>query len=368
MAIQSKKQSSRKSQSTSASKPKKVKPSASIKKAKNTYKSKRIFWIILLATTALVAMGGFGYYFDNSGYTGSNTERRTAKISSHPSNIQKHSNEYLPSKPKQTTKTENKTKPANIQPPIKTNTTQTYPQGVLSNPPPEAKKAELMPTQIPAVVRGKKARLVVIIDDVATPKQLQTIASIPLKITPSIFPPSSDAPHTVKMSQSLKHFMIHLPMQAKGGAMPDTLKIGDTDSTMRQRVANMRRWFPHAIYTNNHTGSRFTSDYDAMYKLYGILKEEGFVFVDSRTSARTQGRSVAHAYGDFYLARDVFIDNTPNFSAIRTQLKEAVRKAQNRGYAIAIGHPYPVTMSTLRNSMDILSGVDVVYIDELMVK
>ena len=221
----------------------------------------------------------------------------------------------------------------------------------------------------PLTDKRKRAKLVIIIDDVATPGQLKKILAIPVKLTPSIFPPSKRLGSTSKMAKNLKHYMIHFPMEAGNyprNAMFNTLRVNDTDEKMRSRVKDLRKWFPSCVYTNNHTGSVFTSDYRALSTVYGILKEEGFVFIDSRTSAKTKGKKVAKAYGDFYLHRDVFIDNVQEFDAIRKQLKTAVKKAKNRGYAIAIGHPHTATLKTLEKSKDILKAVDVVYIDELM--
>ena len=215
----------------------------------------------------------------------------------------------------------------------------------------------------------RRPKLVIIIDDVSNPGELKAIRSIPLKLTPSLFPPSKFSPKTAQMAKGLRHYMVHFPMQAGNyphGAMPATLRVGDSRAKMRVRVKALRRWFPDCIYTNNHTGSVFTSDYKALYTLYGLLKEQGFVFLDSRTSSRSQGKKVAKAYGDFYLHRDVFIDNTQQFGAIRKQLKIAVKKAKKRGYAIAIGHPHAITIRSLKNSLDILVDVDVVYLDELI--
>ena len=216
---------------------------------------------------------------------------------------------------------------------------------------------------------GDLPRLVLIIDDVANPKELKEIRSIPLRITPSIFPPSKYSKNTVQMAKGLRHYMVHLPMQAvghPGGVMPDTLMVNDSLEQVQSRVRDIRRWFPHCMYVNNHTGSLFTSNYKALYDLYGILKEERFVFVDSRTTRQTQGERVADEYGDPYLYRDLFIDNIQTYSAIRKQLKLAVEIAKREGYAIAIGHPHPVTLRSIRESLDILAAVDVVYLDELM--
>jgi len=211
-------------------------------------------------------------------------------------------------------------------------------------------------------------KLVLIIDDVSNPKELKAIRSIPLKITPSLFPPSKYSKNTVQMAKELEHYMVHLPLQAADhsiGAMPDTLMVNDSPEQMQSRVRDIRRWFPRCVYINNHTGSLFTSNYKALYDLYGILKEKGFVFVDSRTSPKSRGKKIAEAYGDPYLYRDVFIDNIQKFGPIRKQLELAVKKARKKGYAIAIGHPHPVTLKTLGNSLDILADVDVVYMDEL---
>ncbi|MEA3418258.1 MAG: divergent polysaccharide deacetylase family protein [Campylobacterota bacterium] len=226
-----------------------------------------------------------------------------------------------------------------------------------------------IPVKAPVTNKKSRARLVIIIDDVATPGQLKRILAVPIKLTPSIFPPSKRLRSTAKMAKNLKHYMIHFPMEAGNYpkyAMFNTLRVNDTEEKMRSRVKDLRKWFPSCVYINNHTGSVFTSDYRALHTVYGILKEEGFIFVDSRTSSKTKGKKVARAYGDFYLHRDVFIDNVQEFAAIRKQLKLAVKKAKKQGYAVAIGHPHSMTFKTLKNSEDILSAVDVVYLDELL--
>jgi len=221
----------------------------------------------------------------------------------------------------------------------------------------------------PVIDRHKPPKLVIIIDDVATPEQLRRIRSIPLKLTPSIFPPSDHLESTAKMARKLTHYMVHFPIQAGNyphGAMPNTLTVTDSRAKIKTRIKALRRWFPSCVYINNHTGSVFTSDYKALHRLYGLLKEEGFLFLDSRTSSKSKGKKVSASYGDFYLYRDVFIDNIQSFAAIRKQLKSAVAIAKKRGYAIAIGHPHQTTLKTLKNSLDLLVHVDVVYLDELM--
>ena len=162
--------------------------------------------------------------------------------------------------------------------------------------------------------------------------------------------------------------MIHLPMQsgsAKMNRMQGMLRITDSNRKMKARAREIRRLFPHGKYINNHTGSVFTSNYSAMKRMYGYLREEGFVFVDSRTSGSTKVKKIAKAFGDRYIVRDVFIDNTQSVPAIRKQLAKAVKIAKRRGYAIAIGHPHKATFKALLGAKKLLKGVTPVYIDEL---
>ncbi len=215
--------------------------------------------------------------------------------------------------------------------------------------------------------RVKKPKLAIIIDDVSSAKQLKYILSLPIKVTPSIFPPYELSKSNHKLAQGLKHYMIHLPMQS-GKAYDKqygTLKITDSKEKMEARVKEIRKLFPTAHYVNNHTGSTFTDNYKAMEMLYSILRKEGFVFVDSRTTATTKVRTIAHAFGDAYVARDIFIDNNHNIPYIHKQLRQAVKTAKRKGYAIAIGHPHPVTMKALSSAKVIFRDVELVYIDEI---
>lgn len=215
--------------------------------------------------------------------------------------------------------------------------------------------------------RAKKPKLVIIIDDVSSAKQLARIRSLPIKVTPSIFPPYELSKSNNRLAQGLDHYMIHLPMQS--GKVYDnqyaTLKVTDSRKKIEARVKELRRLFPAARYVNNHTGSVFTDNYNAMKILYTALRNEGFVFVDSRTIGTTKVPKIAHAAGDAYVARDMFIDNIQNISYIRTQLKQGVQKAKKNGYAIVIGHPHSVTMKAIAGSKDIFEEVELVYIDEI---
>ena len=217
-------------------------------------------------------------------------------------------------------------------------------------------------------VKGR-AKLVLIIDDVATFEHASMVKSIGLKITPSIFPATKTHPDTPNIARSFEFYMIHLPMQAKHFDSPEigTLTINESFESMHEKIKKIRKDFPRAKYTNNHTGSRFTSDYDAMDKAYRALIEQGFIFVDSKTIAQTAVARAAKKYNQPYISRDIFLDDDPSASAVRRELVAAVNLAKKRGYAIAIGHPKKNTIAVIKASKNnILKDVEVVYLKDIL--
>ena len=218
------------------------------------------------------------------------------------------------------------------------------------------------------VERTGRPKLAIIIDDVSTRSQLNKIAATGIKMTPSIFPPSERSMTSHTLAEGLQHYMIHLPMEsgsAQFNKQSKTLITNFSNEQIKARVKELRKLFPTARYVNNHTGSVFTDDHDAMQTLYTALRKEGFVFVDSRTIASTKVPKITDEYGDAYVARDVFIDNEHNVPYIHRQLQKAVDMAKKKGYAIAIGHPHKMTLKALSSAASIFNDVDLVYIDEL---
>ena len=225
---------------------------------------------------------------------------------------------------------------------------------------------EAVPFTPSASIKGR-AKLAIIIDDVATFEHASMIKSLGLKITPSIFPATKTHPDTPNIARTFEFYMIHLPMQAKHFDSPEigTLTINESFESMLEKIKKIRKDFPRAKYTNNHTGSRFTSDFDAMDKAYRALIEQGFVFVDSKTIAQTAVARAAKKHNQPYISRDIFLDDDP--SAVRRELVAAVNLAKKRGYAIAIGHPKKNTITVIKESKNnLLKDVDVVYLKDIL--
>ncbi|WP_156108498.1 divergent polysaccharide deacetylase family protein [Campylobacter sputorum] len=215
--------------------------------------------------------------------------------------------------------------------------------------------------------RGKKPLLAIIIDDVSTFTQAELIKKIKLKITPSIFPVSTNTPNTAQIANKFSFYMIHLPMSAINykNEEPNTMHITDSKDLMLKRIKKIKKDFPKLKFINNHTGSEFTSNIQALDKLMRILKSQDIVLLDSKTIAKSKVKDLAKKYNMPYLSRDVFLDNIHSEIEIKTQLKDAINIAKKRGYAIAIGHPHDITLKTINKNIDMLKDVEIVYVDRL---
>lgn len=213
-----------------------------------------------------------------------------------------------------------------------------------------------------------KPKIAIVIDDVTTQAQKDKILSMGYKISMAFLPPTNTHPSSAKIAQSLSFHMIHFPMQASSafkGEEVNTLRTTDSYETIEKRVKQLREWYPNAVYTNNHTGSVFTENDEAIDKLFRALKKYNFIFVDSRTSAKSVVKKYAKKYDMPYIVRNTFLDNEQSYSYVQKQLKEAIEIAKKQGYALAIGHPHEITLQVLRDSKNLFKDVEPIFVNQL---
>ncbi len=216
----------------------------------------------------------------------------------------------------------------------------------------------------------KQARLAIIIDDMANISQVKALQALNLKVNPSFFPSDKNHIDTPKLALKFDFYMVHLPLAAINYAKPelDTLNPNDTQERIFKKIKQIKKDFKDLKFINNHTGSLFTSNEEAMKKLYKAFEKEGLIFVDSKTIASSKASKVAKALGQIYIQRDVFLDNQDDVAYIKKQLMDAVKLANKKGFAIAIGHPRKNTFKALEQSKDLLESVELVYLSEIYAK
>ncbi len=233
-------------------------------------------------------------------------------------------------------------------------------KGRTTTPPPAIKRKVIHSTQHP--------KLAIIIDDVSFKRDVRAIKQLKLPLTMSFLPPSKRHPDSAKLAQHESFYMVHLPLEAMNFSSeePFTLHVNDSQKEIQNRIKSIVKLFPRVKYINNHTGSKFTANESAVNRLIYTLRQDGIMFIDSRTTAQTKVPQVMKNYGAPYVARDVFLDHESDLSYIKKQIEVAVNKAKKHGSAIAIGHPRPETLQALAESKALFKDVELVRIDGLL--
>lgn len=229
--------------------------------------------------------------------------------------------------------------------------------------PPKAKtrKVEKKP-------QSKAGKLAIIFDDVSFSGDVKHIKALGYPLTMSFLPPTNRHPNSAKLAAKEDYYMVHLPMEAMNFHSPEKFTLLTTDSkeTIVKRIREVKEWFPKVKFINNHTGSKFTSDEEAMNRLIFALRLEKIGFIDSRTTAKTVAEKVMKRYKMPYYTRDIFLDHEDDVEAIKKQIKKAVQMANKYGKCIAICHPHKATLQALKESKEVLKGVELVRIDQLV--
>jgi uncharacterized protein len=218
-------------------------------------------------------------------------------------------------------------------------------------------------------------QIAIIIDDMGYSKGHGVEAlELPGELTYAFLP---HAPHTrplaLEAGRKHKEVIVHLPMQSIDGSELDdgALEMDMTRHAFFQTLLADLDAVPNAVGVNNHMGSLLTRHPGAMLWLMLGLKSYGeLFFIDSLTSDDSVAREMARESDVPALGRDIFLDHERDPAAIARQFDRLLSIAQQRGSALAIGHPYPETIGVLRQKLVKLqdSAVSLVTASTLVAK
>ena len=198
----------------------------------------------------------------------------------------------------------------------------------------------------------EQPRIAIVIDDCGLDRaRTERAIALPAAVTLSFLSYAEDLPRQTAAARRQGHeLLVHVPMQpinARIDMGPNGLAV----DLPRDEILRRLRWdldrFDGYVGINNHMGSRFTADPEAMRWVLGELKTRGLMFLDSRTIGHSAGEVVAAAEDVPFAARDVFLDDDQQAVAVEAQLRETEAIAKKKGTAIAIGHPHDATLAAL---------------------
>ena len=148
--------------------------------------------------------------------------------------------------------------------------------------------------------------------------------------------------------------IVHMPMENTGktyGEEEFVLMTKMDNETIERRLNNALKEIPTAIGMNNHQGSKASADQNVMSNIAKVLKEKSLFFLDSRTTVETIGETTMEVFGVPTARRNVFLDNEDDEQKIERQLMKLVKRSEELGAAIGIGHVKPKTLNVLSDQI-----------------
>jgi uncharacterized protein len=217
-------------------------------------------------------------------------------------------------------------------------------------------------------------KIAIIIDDLGNrPYQDERVIHLPGPVVCSILPYTPLAIQLADQAHALhKEIMLHAPMQAiaphylGGGGLwlqENRLKFITTLTAELHAV-------PYIQGINNHMGSLVTQSPRDMNWVMQTIKPQHLFFIDSLTSGRSIAEHIAEIDGVPTARRDIFLDNIRTPEAVREQFQDLLWVARHKGSAIAIGHPYDVTLEVLEAELPRLAaeGYQLVPVSDLLIE
>ncbi len=231
------------------------------------------------------------------------------------------------------------------------------------------------PQKIVSKEIGPKPKIAIIIDDFGPVyKQAKDFLKIKAPITFSILPFRKHSLEIAKLVHDRGfEVMLHLPMEPHGYP---AVNPGEGALLLRMSDAQIRTITNKCLDdldsyisgVNNHMGSAFTENKDKMKVVLEEIKKRHLFFLDSLTSPRSVAFKTARSLHLHTISRDIFLDVRQSKEFVNGQLKKLVAIAKRRGKAVAIGHPYTVTLVVLKDKLAKINATEarIVPVSELI--
>jgi uncharacterized protein len=210
--------------------------------------------------------------------------------------------------------------------------------------------------------------IAIIIDDLGyhhTPDA--SVIDLKIPVTCAFLP---DTPYSKSLALAAhergKEIMLHMPMESMNHKAlgPDGLELNMSEHEFKSSLSHSLDSIPYVQGINNHMGSLLTQHPGHMaWLMHELMGRPSLYFIDSRTTTKTVALQLAREYGVPSLKRDVFIDSKPNDEAYATsQLLQARRLAKHKGFAVAIGHPFPETLAAIKKMSQKMKGEGIRFV------
>lgn len=224
--------------------------------------------------------------------------------------------------------------------------------------------------QINTLENTQAKRVAIVIDDMGYRHTDKYALNLPGAITYAFLPHTTYGKKLAIQANNTDHdVLIHIPMESENKKKlgPGGLTSDMDKKSLNQSLAKSFAEIPFAIGINNHMGSYLTQLYHPMAWTMAFLKKHNLLFLDSKTSPRSQAEQAAIDFGVPVKARHIFLDNELTAKYISEQFTQLINFTNKHHTAIAIAHPHPETVAILTTLIPTLKahGIELVPLSSL---
>lgn len=178
------------------------------------------------------------------------------------------------------------------------------------------------------------------------------IQNLPAGVTLSFSPYTDNLNNWINLARAAGHeVLLGLPMEPANFPTrdpgPRTLLTSLSPRENLDRLDWVLGRATGYVGVTNYMGSRFTTSPQALRPVLTTLRDRGLMFLDARTTPRSEAGRLATEISLPRTINDRFIDEQASRASIDAMLADVERVARETGNAVAMGQPYPVTFERL---------------------
>lgn len=181
----------------------------------------------------------------------------------------------------------------------------------------------------------------------------QLALTLPGEATLAFSPYANDVPEWSEKARMLGHeILLNLPMEPRDYPIsdpgPHAILAKDDDKKIGKELAWITSRTPHITGVLTPGSESLTDDEEITERLLTALKDHHLMVVIGRTDDTLIIRDVQNRAMAPLLLSTSRIDETITGDAIVEKLGEIEQRALTHGFAIAVAHPYPVTIEAIK--------------------
>lgn len=206
----------------------------------------------------------------------------------------------------------------------------------------------------PFDLSDRRPRIAIVVSDLGQSSAATetAIKGLPGPVTLAFAPYAPNLDRWLPQARAAGHeSMLMVPMEPasypNNDPGPHTLLTSLTPDANRERLEWVLGRATGYVGVVNTMGSRLTAAPEALGPVLKMLGGRGLMFLDARTTADSVAGKLSNTLNLPHAVNDRFIDDIASRDAIDLRLQELEALARERGHAVGIAYPYPVSFERL---------------------